>query len=74
MQERGAVHPRHLDVRDDDVGGLALERREGFLAARGKADVPLVAVAAKRVAQAVQDLRLVVGEQDPLAWRLRRLP
>ena len=64
-QQRGAVHARHAHVRDDDVARRAVELGQRVGAAGGEEHLPLVALRAQRVAQAVEHLLLVVDEEDP---------
>ena len=64
-QQRGAVHAGHAHVHDDDVARRAVELGEGIRATAGEEHLPLVALRAQRVAQAVQYVLLVVDEEDP---------
>jgi hypothetical protein len=66
-EQRGPVHARHPHVSHDHVGGLGLERGKRRFSALREVDAPDVSVATQRVAQALEQVRLVVHEQDPLA-------
>ena len=57
-----AVHARHLDVEQDEVGRVALGEREPFLAGRGADE--LVPFVFERHPQRIADRRFVVDDQD----------
>ena len=63
-EQRRAVHPGHPHVRDDDVVRLALHLRERCRPVLGERHPPLAPVPSQRVAQALEDLDLVVDEHD----------
>ena len=64
LQHFEAVHARHLDVEEHQVGRLALDQLDAFLAGRRQHHV--VAVVLERHLQRVANRRLVVDDQD--AW------
>ena len=62
LEHLDAVHARHLDVEQDQVGGLALGEREPFLAGGGADE--LVAFVLERHPQRIADGGFVVDDQD----------
>ena len=64
LQHFEAVHARHLDVEEHEVGRFALDQLDAFLARRRQHHV--VAVVLERHLQRVADRRLVIDDQD--AW------
>ena len=71
-----AVGPRHTEIRDDRILRLLGEKSKRLAAALNEAHRPLVATGAECIAQAVEQLAIVVDEQDaPLrscVWRRTR--
>jgi len=65
-QQRGAVHPGHLHVRDHHVGRFVGQRRERGIAAGREVDPPRPPVAIQRLAQALEQVRLIVDDQYAL--------
>ena len=61
-QHLHAVHARHLDVEQHEVGALALHRGEAFLAAGGADE--LVVLVFENHPQRFADGALVVDDQD----------
>ncbi len=66
LEHLDAVHARHLDVEQHEVGRLALGERQPFLAGRGAEE--LVALVFERHLQRVADRRFVVDDQDRGIW------
>ena len=62
IEHLDAVHARHLDVEDDQVGRLALGEREPFLAGGGADE--LVAFVLERHPQRIANRRFVVDDED----------
>ena len=62
LEHFDAVHARHLDVEQDEVGRLALGQREPLLAGRGADE--LVAFVLERHPQRIADRGFVVDDQD----------
>jgi hypothetical protein len=63
-EQLGAVHHRHAHVGHHDVERRAMDLGERRVAAVGEYHRPAVAVLAQRLAQAGQQLWIVVNEQD----------
>ena len=59
-----AVHARHLDVEDREVGLRLADELDGLVAAAGLAD-DLVALFLEDLLQVEADDRLVLGDDDP---------
>jgi hypothetical protein len=63
-EQLGAVHAGHSHVGDDRVERRLLERLERLRCTLGEDHLPLLALGAQAQAEALQDARLVIHEQE----------
>ena len=58
-----AVHARHFDVEKHEIGWIALDQREPFLAGCGADE--LIALILERPPHRIADARFVIDDQNP---------